>query len=102
MEESWHLSKGVTISTLFGLCLLVSGQIYQYGALNQKIGDLEMQISDLKQSRELKIDKEVVEHMLITRDVQIIDLKSNINDLKVSTQENQKILRQILMKLPHQ
>lgn len=93
MQQSWHLSKNVTLSTLVGIFVLIAGQIYQYGALHQRIDNLEKQIIELKSGKDDKVDKDVVEQMFITRDVQIIELKENIK-------ENQRILREILTKLP--
>ena len=93
MADSWHLSKNVTLSTLVGIFVLISGQIYQYGALNQRIDNLETQIVDMKSSKDDKVDKAVVEQMFITRDIQILELKE-------LQKENNRLLIEILQKLP--
>lgn len=90
-EDSWHLSKNITISTLVGIFALITGQLVQYGVWTEKIYNLERQLADMNTET---VPREVVEQMFITRDMKIIEVKEDIK-------ENQKLLREILQKIHH-
>lgn len=87
----WHISRTVTLGTIIGLLVLLGSQIYQYGALNEKISSLEKSLDEMKDGH---VPRETVEQMLIVRDVQIDELKEDVK-------QNQDLLREILTKLPN-
>ena len=90
VKEPWHINKGVTLSTIMGVVVLLGSQIYQYGMLNEKITNLE---SAVEQIRTTHVPKDVVDQMMIVRDVQIVELKEDVK-------ENQALLREVLQRLP--
>lgn len=89
-REPWHVSKKITISTIVGVIGIIASQIYQYGALNEKISSLEGALLEIKSGH---VPRDTVDQMLIVRDVQIAELKNDVR-------ENNRLLREILTKLP--
>ena len=98
-KEHWHLSRSVTISTLLSIFILFASQLYSYGKSQEKLETLSKKVEAASQD---VIRKSAVEQMLKNRDIQIKNLDSGLRDVKQNVKENQKLLIQILQKMPRE
>ena len=96
MAEQWHISKTVSIGTIVGLVLVIAGQLYSYGALNNRIDTLEQTTESLKSDYVLKA---VSDQQLLVRDAHINKLNDEVALLRQEVKENQQLLREILTKI---
>lgn len=97
MSESWHLSKTTSVGTILTVIILFTSQIYSYGKSAQRIETLTDKIEVATKDR---IHKSTVEQMFAVKEEQIKSISNDIKDIKDSQKEQQKILMQILQKLP--
>lgn len=95
--SEWHLSKTTSVGTIFTIIVLFTSQVYSYGKSAQKIETLTDKIEVATKDR---IHKSTVEQMFAVKEEQIKSISSDIKDIKESQREQQKMLNQILQKLP--
>jgi len=97
MAEHWHLSKGVSISTIGTLIAAIALGSMAFANTQNKITELQ---KDVTTATDQHISKESVGQMLANRDIKIQIVSDDVKDLKDEVKENQKLLQQILREMP--
>lgn len=95
--EHWHLSKSITISTIFSIVALLSFQVFTYGQNQEKLDNLQIQVNTIING---SVQKSTVEQMFQIKDVQIKALTNQVQDVKANVKENKLLLQQILREMP--
>ena len=97
MAEHWHLSKGVSLSTISTLVVTIILGSMAYGETQNKLKELQ---KDVAAATSQHVSKESVGQMLANRDIKIQIVSDDVKDLKSKVDENQKLLQQILREMP--
>lgn len=87
------MGKTLNVGTLLGIAVMIMGQAYAYGQLNQRIESIEENIIVLKTDY---VKKDVAEQKLLVRDVHINKLEKEVLLLREDIKENKDILQEIL------
>ena len=76
---SWHMSKEVTVSTLFAILLSVVGGVSAYSDINNDISTIQR---DMKDATDDRIRKATVVQMFENKDIQIQAVKADVQKLQ--------------------
>ena len=102
-KEPWHTSKQITLATIFLLMSTIVSGIFAFGIMYQKLEQVRTTqatiISDLKVATRDRVHKSTVEQMFENRDLKILALKEDIQELKQYQKENNVLIREVLERL---
>ncbi len=106
-DSSWHLSREVTVSTLFAIAVACIGGVSGYHSLKADVESTKVQLEQVKTQTANKISKESVEQLLENKDLQIQGVKDDVEQLQIQVEKvdlkldaNQALLLEIIRTMP--
>lgn len=95
-EGTWHLSKNITLSTVFSIVVLFVTTIYTYGQTQEKLKNLEKKAQESSEH----VSKQNLQQMLENRDIKIQALTSQLDKVDAKVDKNQELLIELLQRIP--
>ena len=98
-DKQWHLSRNVPIAMIFAIFLQTIFFATWLQGMRSDVDHNIQEINALKNGRNGKVDKEVMEQMFIVRDTKIHNMAEDLHELKESNKEILKQLQQLNARL---